>query len=479
MQNKTPVAEDSKFGTIVGMLGAILIALGFAWLIAQNWHQIPSLLKILILVLITAACFVAGIKCREHDYTKLGGTFITLGVLMYTLSIFLISQIYSTHPSLQGFTWLLFMAWVGCFIVAYLLTSSGALTIALVEFLVWVILQWVSFSEQSHNDPLFGILALYFLAIGAALYGANLIHNATNHKFSGVYRSFTVLYILLFSYILSFQLIQPVLWSGEPVTSAYILLGILITLGLVTLFIGIQRAEGLDSKELYGFLGILVLLLSVILISSLTTNVVGTCYATSCYNNRDETACTNAPAQLRCVWVNNHCSEDYCYIYDDQESCNGNDHCTWDDTRKTCRDDGSTDNINYRTQLYEQCRALSNNHNACTDNNFCDWRAGYSWRTENTPPILWFAWIWASIILVFVILAVIAYGTKHRQTNIINIGIAFFALMVITRYIGFMIDLWGYTSLALVFITGGGILLFGGWAIEKWRRKLLASVKNE
>ena len=35
-----------SFGTIVGVFGSILIALGIAWLLAQNWHQIPAPLKI-------------------------------------------------------------------------------------------------------------------------------------------------------------------------------------------------------------------------------------------------------------------------------------------------------------------------------------------------------------------------------------------------------------------------------------------------
>ena len=35
-------------------------------------------------------------------------------------------------------------------------------------------------------------------------------------------------------------------------------------------------------------------------------------------------------------------------------------------------------------------------------------------------------------------------------------------------------DFWGYTSLALIFITGGIVLLGGGFLIEKWRRNLMA-----
>ncbi len=54
----------------------------------------------------------------------------------------------------------------------------------------------------------------------------------------------------------------------------------------------------------------------------------------------------------------------------------------------------------------------------------------------------------------------------------------FFALDIATRYIGFMIDFWGYTSLSILFISGGIILLVGGWLFEKWRRTLIARAKS-
>ena len=54
---------DASFGTIVGVIGSILIALGVAWLIAQNWHQMPAPLKIIILLGATSAAYAAGTIC--------------------------------------------------------------------------------------------------------------------------------------------------------------------------------------------------------------------------------------------------------------------------------------------------------------------------------------------------------------------------------------------------------------------------------
>ena len=50
--------KGASFGTIIAVIGSILIALGIAWLIAQNWHQMPSPLKIIILLLVTASAYL-------------------------------------------------------------------------------------------------------------------------------------------------------------------------------------------------------------------------------------------------------------------------------------------------------------------------------------------------------------------------------------------------------------------------------------
>ena len=50
---------------------------------------------------------------------------------------------------------------------------------------------------------------------------------------------------------------------------------------------------------------------------------------------------------------------------------------------------------------------------------------------------------------------------------------------ILTRYIGFIMDLWGYMTLSIIFISGGIILIFAGWLIERWRRKLVREVIGE
>jgi len=64
--------KGASFGTIVAVFGSILIALGVAWLIAQNWHQIPSPIKIIILLAATSGAFFAGTVMRVKNYSGIG-----------------------------------------------------------------------------------------------------------------------------------------------------------------------------------------------------------------------------------------------------------------------------------------------------------------------------------------------------------------------------------------------------------------------
>ena len=55
----------------------------------------------------------------------------------------------------------------------------------------------------------------------------------------------------------------------------------------------------------------------------------------------------------------------------------------------------------------------------------------------------------------------------------------FFALDIITRYIGFVLDFGGQVGFAVMSIMGGIVLIFGGWGIEKWRRVLIERTKEK
>ena len=272
--------QHISFGSVVATIGSILIALGVAWLIALNWAGMPSALKILILVFATAGAYVAGVLLRTNDYEKIGESLLVLGALLYTLSIFLIAQIFSTSASLQGTAFLLLLAWVGIFFVSYIFDSSSSLLIALAEFLIWISLQYFSFVFSFFGffggSSSLGILAIIYLVVGIGLYGLTQIHKSNDHKFASVYRYWTAFYILLLTYLLSFQIFLLMLWpSGfELMANVLVFLIVISFVATILVVVGILMAinkNKLTRKEVVGFIGLVFLYILLISLASLVS----------------------------------------------------------------------------------------------------------------------------------------------------------------------------------------------------------------
>lgn len=465
-------SRGASFGTIMAIIGSSLIALGVAWLIADNWHQIPSVLKVIILLAATAAAFVCGTLFRLRDYDGIGKALHILGSLLYTLSIFLIAQIYHLATGVQGYAALLLLAWIGVVVAAYIFESSVSLVIAFVEFLIWVILQFFAFYENTgyYNDISVGMVMVLFLTIGVLFFGISLWHRLKNLDFAQLYQGWTAFYFLLFGYLLSFQLLLPLLWSssGERPVSVVVFLWVFGVLAALTLLSGIFYGKGNSSKwELGGFSLLVVLLIIVLSLATILTNNAGTCAVRSCQQVIDEQSCSRL--DNICQWQNNACSDRNCYQYTNQTFCQDA-KCTWNAPSGFCSPSGVQNSCANYYQM-----------DSCNGDGACQWYAqtGRYWGgNQQVPPALWLIWVIANVVFIVVILAVIGFGTWANNVFMINLGIIFFALEIITRYIGFIMRLWGYTSLALIFISGGIILIAGGWGIEKWRRTLITKAKK-
>ena len=370
----------TSFGAIVATIGAVLIALGIAWLIALNWSSIPDALKIVILIILTGGSYIAGTMMKIKDYKGIGGSLQVLGGLLYTLSIFLIAQIFSTDASMQGIAILLLLAWAGVLASAYIFDSSPSLIIALVEFLIWIGVQFIAFFEHTRGDPSIGIIALVYLFTGVLLFGLTQLHKSKDHKFANVYRYWTAFYMLLLTYILSFQVLLPALWPSEATTSAGALIFIIIfaIVSIIIAGIGISMAVAkgkISANEILAAIGVVAVYGLLITLATLVSE------------------------------------------------------------------------------------------------------SRYGLFGGGISGGLFLLWIFDNILFIGVILAVIGYGVKNRSSKIVNLGIIFFTIDIITRYIGFIMDFGGQIGFAVVAIFGGVILIFGGWGIERWRKKLMTEVK--
>ncbi len=493
-----------SFSSVVAIMGSILIAVGIAWLLADNWHVIPKFMKIIILLSLTAGAYVGGTFAKEKGYPTVGQALFVLGALLYTLSIFLIAQMFFTQGSWQGQAWLWLLAWVGVMAASYIFSSAASLVVGLTQIIVWVSIQFMAFQENTNLSV--GILLFYFLSLGIIFYGLSLYHKLREHDFTRVYRWWTAFYFLAFVYALSFQLLLPNVWPEEAVSStgALVFLFVLVGAALVALLVGIipiVRDRSKDAKEVLWFIGIVIVLIALIGSTGYVGDALGFCQQKSCSDQKEKVSCESM-------------SPGKCYWLDDYDSCRDMSECQtvkWAESQSICEQNPNCKWKEYNCILKKDCYNSFKNqescensggepqckweYNFCTEKQFCDAfsskdacgeQSSCKWYKTNSyggssqgqyPVSLWLLWIIINVFFLALIIGFIFYGTWQKQTSLINLGIIFFALDIITRYIGFIIDLQGYLGLSFIFITGGILLLGGGWGIEHWRKKLIAEVK--
>lgn len=480
--------KSNKFIAVVATIGAVLIFIGFAWLIAKNWHQIPNAFKILILVGATIGAFVLGVMLRQNNQEGIGRSLITLGALLFILSLFLISQIYHLATSTQHYAWLLFFAWIIILVTAYLLDSQENLVVSMITFFPWVILQYYAsisrLSLSSPGGPIFSFI-LIFLSAGALIFGLSTLHNSLNHKFTNIYRFWSVFYFLAIFYLLSFQSFLPVIseysFEGGAFSAFVVIFIIICFFGFIIGALFASRKSSLSLKEIFGFLGILVILFILILSTKAGAGLMGTCNLKSCYDFKNSAECASAPNPLVCEWkidqwnTQGRCDDASCYNYKTEAECNST----------TDRLDCNWQNNNCQLQrwdntVYETCRKNNNQKESCIENSLCNWQPSYGFwsASRGLPTSLWFLWIVNNIIFIGFIVLILWYGQQVGSIKIINIALFAFILEIISRYIGFWMDLRGYFAFSVLAILGGVMLILGAWQIPKWRKKLLEKTKQ-
>ena len=478
----------ATFGTIVAVMGSVLIAVGIAWFLAKNWHQISSFLKIIILLTFTSAAYIAGVMLPTKGYAGTGKALLLLGGLLYTLSIFLIAQIFFTSSNLQGQAWLWLIAFIGVAISTYFFESIPLLIISILEFMIWTIIQFSAFSE---NFKMFsgGMLTFLFLVMGILFYSLYLLHSSKEHVFAKIYQWWTLFYFLLFTFILTFQLVLPNLWT-EKVSSfsaPAMFVECMAVVSIVLLCFGIKYNLESGKNQRKEMIGVLILLfvLVVFLLSTMSIkNEFGFCNAKECYSFSTKEDCKKSPDILHCDWNieitpfgdnNGYCTQACSYYYNMTACENADQDCVWLDYYCSIK----WYNPQVQQELYTSCQKMNNNKESCNNDELCSWSSDpFFFSNSKTMPVnIWIFWILINVIFIGVVLLIIGYGTIVKSSAIINIGIVFFVLDIVSRYIGFIMDFKGYVGLSMIFISGGILLLGGGYLIERWRKKLLENVK--
>jgi uncharacterized membrane protein len=81
-----------------------------------------------------------------------------------------------------------------------------------------------------------------------------------------------------------------------------------------------------------------------------------------------------------------------------------------------------------------------------------------------------------NVVLLAAVVWAIVLGVWSRREALINIGLAFFVLLVVARYFDFF---FSFMDRSLAFIAGGLLLMGGGYLLERSRRRLLLSMRVE
>jgi len=489
--------KEVAFFNIVAIIGAVLIFVGIAWLIAINWNQIPSMIKVLILVSAVLISFMSGVVLKEHESESAGRALITLGALLYILSVFLIAQIYNISTSIQANAWLLFLSWTIIMITAYFLDSKENLLVSLVVFFIWLISQYMAsliYSPNFWEEGLVLEIVLILLSAGSLLYGLTVFHKTINHKFTSMYRFWTVFYFLGIFYVLSLQTLLPILseytFIGETISTflvSFVVLAFLVFV-LTTFFAASKKS--ISFREVAVFIGIIALIFLLVFSTKIGAGLMGVCSPASCYNFNTESQCGIAPGKLACEWNQSisQCSEVNCPNIQTKAECSSVSTCTWnnelsginningENIKASCERDWTVDNVD-KNYNYQTCREFDNQKDECASNSECNWNPSMN-ISGKLPTTLWLLWILNNIIFLGFIILILWYGQSIGSRAIVNIGLVVFILDVITRYIGFWINLSGYFAFSILAILGGVILILGSWLIPRWRRKLLERVKQ-
>ncbi|MFH1307969.1 MAG: DUF2157 domain-containing protein [archaeon] len=483
--------KSNVFFRIIAVIGAVLIFVGIAWLIAWNWQKIPDFLKVLILVFATLVSFSTGVLARIKEYEGTGRALLVLGAGLYMLSLFLISQIYHLATTMQHYTWLLFLGWTVIYISSYLLKSYENILVSLLIFFPWIILQYISSITQTSGigeGYILGLI-LIFLSVGVLLYSLSIFHNSIKHIFTNVYRFWTVFYFLLVFYVLSFQTFLPIIGNFAFESGAFTIFLMLIIMTSVLVFIlsilFAASKQSIEIKEILIFLGVIIILCVLVMATKPISGILGTCYPKSCYDFNTESSCNSAPSILNCQWYGSsenivrdsspqltegYCREFNCYDFRNESSCNSESRCNWENNYCVL---SNLESINSK---YSFCNKYDNKGSQCQDQEECKWNPSFiSSRGAELPFFLWFVWVISNIFFIGFIILILGYGQLVGSTKIINLGLLAFVIEIISRYIGFWMQLQGYFWFSILAILGGIILILGSWLIPKWRKSLIQS----
>ncbi len=438
---------------------------------------------------------------RIQGYQRIGQSLLILGALLYTLSIFLIAQIFSTNASAQGTAWLWLLALAGVALSGLAFSVPSLYGIATAEFVFWLGYQSFAFVSQAYLEVLnysnSSLLLVFLFAVTGvltALGAAWIIKEQKSDRlmlFFASLLSLIILWVLLFlrvigslqgtAWILLLLVIIYIVFAYLGGSKTTLMVGFIGTLS----WIGIQYFSFIKNESDFavGILALAYLFIGILFYGLTQIHKARNHIFTDVY--RYWTALymlllsyiLSFQTILPFLWVNGFQLSAGILIFlviigiaAAIAAVTGIFAAV--NTRKLSGKEvaGFITLVGLYIILIATAALLP--EELSTYDSFPGVSQGIS-------GSLFTFWIFDNILFILVILAVVGYGTRYKSPTLVNLAITFFALDIVTRYIGFIMDFGGQVGFAVVSIIGGIILIAGGWLIEKWRRRLIERTEEK
>lgn len=147
--------SERGFG-VLPILGSILIGLGILSFIAANWQDIPSLLRLGLIIVVMCGFYFGGAMLERRGQHNTGVALIGIGLLSFGAGIFLVAQMYNLVSN-NVFS---FLVWAVAGLCLLYLYRSRYL------FIITVLILNVAQFYSLLNFGKFSISALLFVLIG-------------------------------------------------------------------------------------------------------------------------------------------------------------------------------------------------------------------------------------------------------------------------------------------------------------------------
>jgi uncharacterized membrane protein len=145
---------------LIPLLGSIFLGVGLISFIAANWHGIPEILRLSLILIALCGFYYTGEKLLSRNQEKLGIAFIGLGLITFGIGIILISQMFH----LQAYDISSWIFWGSAGILLTYIYRSRYLF--LLSLLIISITQWYSVVQFNQ----FSYLTYFMLIIGLGVY---------------------------------------------------------------------------------------------------------------------------------------------------------------------------------------------------------------------------------------------------------------------------------------------------------------------